>query len=127
MDGAHNEQKMQAFVTSFQKLYPGKQATVLLALKEGKEYQGVLPLLQPIASHLIITAFNISQDLPAKSINTDLLAAKANKYGFTSLQVEPEAEKALDLALQETTEIVVITGSFYLLSSLRPFILNAND
>ncbi len=127
MDGAHNEQKMTAFVASFQKLYPEKTAVVVLALKEGKEYQSVLPLLEPITARLILTTFDAVQDLPARSIYPNLLAAEAKKLGHAHVQVEPDSSKAFSLVLASPEEICIITGSFYLLSCLRPAILNPND
>lgn len=123
MDGAHNEQKMEAFVNSFKALYPGKKANVLLALKEGKEYKTVLPLIRPICNRLIVTSFKTAQDLPIISINPKVLAAAAKKLGFGIVQTEPDYVKAFQLLLESPKNITIITGSFYLLSSLRPYIL----
>lgn len=122
MDGAHNEQKMQAFVSSFQALYPTKKADVLLALKEGKEYKSVLPLLLPITNRLVITSFKTAQDLPIVAINPQVLADAATGLGFTNVEIESDYEKAFQVLLGTPGEIAIITGSFYLLSSLRPAI-----
>ena len=127
MDGAHNEQKTEAFASSFQKLFPDKKAAFLLALKEGKEYEAVLPLLKPICSRLIVTTFDTAQDLPATSIDPKILAAEAVKHGFSTIQLETDPKKAYELLMTAEEKFVVITGSFYLLSCLRPIILDAND
>jgi dihydrofolate synthase/folylpolyglutamate synthase len=55
MDGAHNEQKMTAFVSSYKQLYPDNKPAILLALKAGKEYQTIVPLLAGLASRVIVT------------------------------------------------------------------------
>lgn len=123
MDGAHNEQKMCAFVNSFQALYPGQKASILIALKEGKEYKSVLPLLRPICNRLIVTSFKTAQDLPIISINPQVLASAARGFGFTDIQLELDYKKAYELLLATPGNPVIITGSFYLLSSLRPSIL----
>lgn len=127
MDGAHNEQKMTAFVNSFKKLYPGQKAAILFSLKEGKEYQTVLPLLEPICNSLIVTTFSAIQDLPAKALDPKILATAAREYGITDVTVEPDQRRAYEKLLKKDEPIVIITGSFYLLSVLRPFILSNND
>jgi dihydrofolate synthase/folylpolyglutamate synthase len=50
MDGAHNPQKMQALVESYQAQYSGQKATVVLALKDSKEYKDVVDILLPITA-----------------------------------------------------------------------------
>lgn len=127
MDGAHNDQKMQAFMVSFQALYPDRKAAIVLALKEGKEYQAVLPLLLPICSRLIITSFDVLQDLPTKSIDPKVLAEAAEQSGFKDITIEHNPLKAYKLLNDSGEEILIITGSFYLLSCIRPAIMNRDD
>jgi dihydrofolate synthase / folylpolyglutamate synthase len=119
MDGAHNEPKMKAFVGSFQAKFPGQRAAVLLSLKEGKEFQEVLPLLQPITSQLILTTFTQGQDLPSTPIDPQILAAAAQKAGFSDVTAEPDQAKAYQQLLDGPEKIKIITGSFYLLSQVR--------
>ncbi len=119
MDGAHNEQKMQAFVAGFRAKYGDKKVPILLSLKLGKEFLAVLPLLRPITSELIITAYQFSQDLPIPSINPDELAAAAQKMNFDKVSVEPKPDLAYKQLLEKTTDVGVITGSFYLIAQLR--------
>ena len=124
MDGAHNEQKMTAFMNSFQKLYPNQKAAVLLSLKEGKEYQAVLPLLKPICSQLIVTTFKVAQDLPAVSMDPYKLAQEAKNIGFSEVLVNPDYRNGYEHLLAAPGDLVIITGSFYLLSCIRPSIIN---
>lgn len=119
MDGAHNEQKMQAFIQSFQKRYPNQHVPVLMSLKLGKELDAVLPLIKPITSTLILTTYKPGQDLPIPSMGVDELAAGARRFGFTQIVIEPDQDKAYERLLQEATDLAVITGSFYLVGQLR--------
>lgn len=119
MDGAHNQQKMEAFVASFKTLYPGQRAAVLLSMKEGKEYREVLPLLSTIASKLIVCGFSALQDTPLHSGNTVLLASAASRTGFDEVIIERNPETAYFRLLAETDKIGIITGSFYLIGQLR--------
>ncbi len=117
MDGAHNGQKMTAFVESVQSQYPNRDATVLLALKQGKEVREVLQALKPIAGKLIITEFTSYQDLPFKAISATAIAEQATVQGMDAAIVHDYA-KALE-ALFSNDGLKIITGSFYLLSDIR--------
>lgn len=125
LDGAHNQQKVQAFVQSFRHMYPGQKIPVLLALKEGKEYKAVLPRLKPICRRLIVTSYKTAQDLPIRSIDPKIIADAATSLGFEKVVVEPDSKKALGALLADNGEVAVVTGSFYLLSGLRPAILES--
>lgn len=119
MDGAHNEQKTQALVSSFQEKYPRQQVPVLLALKQGKEFAAVLPLLRPLTSRLVITAFTTSQDLPVTAIDPHELAVAARRFGFKNITVIPDEKQAFESLLAEESSVILITGSFYLIGQLR--------
>ncbi len=119
LDGAHNEQKIQAFVSSFSQQYPGSKVPVLLSLRQGKEFNSVLPLLKPITSKLIITEFSAAQDLPANAINAEELARVAQKLGLREVIAQPDQELAYQLLLTEPGALAVVVGSFYLLGQLR--------
>lgn len=119
MDGAHNQQKIIAFVASFQEKYPYKKAAIVLALKQGKEYEKVLPLLLPICSRLILTTFEVAQDLPLKSLEPAILAKAAKEQGFEHVKIIKKPGLALNSLLTVREELLIITGSFYLLSDIR--------
>jgi dihydrofolate synthase/folylpolyglutamate synthase len=118
MDGAHNAQKMGAFLASFRQAYPGVKPAVLLALKQSKEPHGLVPLLAPLASRLIITTFDTSQDLPAKSMEPAELGTLFTTAGAT-VQAIADQHAAYQALLAGPEAVVIITGSFYLLSQLR--------
>ncbi len=119
MDGAHNAQKMFAFVSSFRQLYPGVRPAILIGLKDGKEYQELLPLLIPLASRIITTAFETTQDLPVKSMSPSALAAAFEVAGAREVQSIAEPRPALQALLDGSESICIITGSFYLISQIR--------
>lgn len=119
MDGAHNEQKMATFLDSFKALYPDVTPAVMIALKEGKEPATVAPLIAPLASRIIVTAFHTSQDLPARSIAPETLAALLKAAGAAAIQVEPDMQRAFNALIDGPENVCIVTGSFYLLSQLR--------
>lgn len=119
MDGAHNEQKMTAFLQSLQQQYPDSKPAVLLALKQGKEYRVVSPLLAPVASQIIVTTFATSQDLPAVAMDPEILAAELRNAGAQSVEVVADYAEAYKIFLERVHDIGIVTGSFYLLSQIR--------
>lgn len=119
MDGAHNGQKMFTFLESFKARYPDAKPTVLIALKQGKEPADVAPLLTQFASRIIVTTFDTSQDLPAKSIEAEELANIFRKAGAHDVVALPNHHEAYQQLLTTPESIAIITGSFYLLSQVR--------
>jgi len=118
MDGAHNAQKMQAFVDSLRQLYPRAKPAILLALKDGKDYESVVPLLAPLAEQVIVTTFDTSQDLPARSMDPEMLA-KAFADAGVATQSITDQRQAFQALLKSPAEVLIVTGSFYLLSQIR--------
>ncbi len=118
MDGAHNIQKMTAFLSSFQELYPGSKPAVLLSISHHKDYQALVPLIASVAGSLIITTFTATQDAPGRAVDPRLLSEAFQKLGMPNMIIENHTE-ALRALLRAPEEICVITGSFYLLSQVR--------
>jgi dihydrofolate synthase/folylpolyglutamate synthase len=119
LDGAHNEQKMAALVSSFQQRYPAVKPAILIALKEGKDYEAVVPLLVPLASRIIVTAFASSQDLPLAAMEPATLAAAFRQAGAADVTVIADTSAAYRSLLDGPERAAIITGSFYLLQQIR--------
>jgi dihydrofolate synthase / folylpolyglutamate synthase len=118
LDGAHNAQKMEAFVTSFQKKYGSIKVPVLIALKNGKEYKTVLPLLKPICSALVVTIFEVPASAPLSPVDPEMLAEAARKIGIRNVRVVSEPTSAYEQLITEASDVAVVTGSFYLLGNI---------
>lgn len=119
MDGAHNQQKMVAFIESFRKLYPGIKPAVMVSLKHNKDHEDIAPLLVPFANRVIVTAFSTTQDSTIKSMDSEVLGAALREAGAKNLQIIPDQHAALEALLDAPERVCVITGSFYLLSRVR--------
>jgi dihydrofolate synthase/folylpolyglutamate synthase len=117
MDGAHNLQKMSAFVSSFRELYPGVKPAIVIGLKNDKDYKDVAALLSTLAARVITTGFYSAQDLPVKSMDPELLAKAFDARVPTKVITDPVA--ATRALLHSPEPMGLITGSFYLLSEIR--------
>jgi dihydrofolate synthase / folylpolyglutamate synthase len=119
LDGAHNQQKMATFVHSFTKLYPQKKVAVLLAVKEDKAFIAVVNELLSIAHFFIFTTFSSSQDLPAHAIDPTLLGNYCEEKNLKNYVVIHDHTEAYERLMSRSEDVLVITGSFYLLAQLR--------
>lgn len=118
LDGAHNQQKMQVFAESFKAKFPGKQAHFLIAMKQGKDMDGVMEVLQPLCASLLVTSFQGVQDAPFSATDPRDLAKSAQKHGISNVEIFEDQNAALK-ALQRKEGVKVITGSLYLIANLR--------
>lgn len=115
-DGAHNAQKASALVRTLQSEYYGQPFTVVLAMKQGKEYEEVIDILLPITERAVVAPFASIQDTPIKSINPAELAKIWRRHGIEAEQAESLAD-ALDIA-QRSNSPILVTGSLYAVSEL---------
>lgn len=109
LDGAHNPQKMRAFISSLKQLFPNQKFNFLVAFKKGKDFPKMLKIIHPHANKIFATEFFkpqqdwVSFAMPAEQINAD--------------QIIPDTKLAFKTALQKS-DTLVITGSLYLLSDI---------
>jgi dihydrofolate synthase/folylpolyglutamate synthase len=119
MDGAHNVQKMSAFIASFKQLYPDLKPDVLIALKNDKEFEAVVPLVSAFSEKVIVTSFNTAQDLPVQSQDPSVIQDSFIRSGFENVVCIIDPFEAYSELLISDNKVCVVTGSFYLLSVIR--------
>lgn len=123
LDAAHNTQKIQGLVRSLQAQFPNKSVAVLFALVRSspKFTARMVQELTPLRPHVIVTGFppdwsgrfgsadpqtvfeTVQKELGSGEVITDPVRA------FTALQARSE-------------DILVVTGTFYLLNHIRPLL-----
>jgi len=129
LDGAHNPQKMSAFTSSLKSLYPHKKFHFLVAFKSKKDYKTMLNYIIPIAEKITITNFFIeNQDIVHFSEESVEIIAYLNKSKYKNYNVIKNAKNALKFCLNYNHDLLVITGSLYLLSEIyHPLIQNTQN
>lgn len=116
-DGAHNKQKMAAFIESYKDLYGAIKPNILLAVKEAENVPEIATLLNKFANEIIVTEYSDKQDTPVNSVTT-----KEIKRQFREPQkivTEHDFSKAFNRLLKSDRDIVVVTGSLYLISKIK--------
>ncbi len=125
IDGSHNGQKMQALAEGIQKLYPNQPTAALVSFVDGEEgrAKGALEELVTVTNSLIVTSFSGEQDAPKHSLEPNQIANIAKQIGFAEVDVTNDPKAAFEKLLKRPEQILVVTGSFYLLNHIRPLIL----
>jgi len=127
IDGAHNEQKLEALMQSVAEAYPHQKPLLIVAFGQQAEalarIEGGLHALRPFVDSIITTQFGGADDAPHYGVEASIIAAVAKISAFNSVEAIPNPEKALREALKSDSQVIVVTGSFYLLNHIRPLLV----
>src|SRR5574341_1155748 len=120
LDGAHNEEKIEALVSTLHNLYRCDRLILVLGMLESKNAEPIVRTLASLADRIITTAPSV-KGKPA--IPADALAATAREIGTAQVVADGGPMEALQQALQEASprDLVVVTGSLYLIGEVRSY------
>ena len=126
IDGAHNGQKIHTLMESLRAAYPGASMAALVAFVAGdeKRTQSGLAELTTIVKHLIVTEFTAAQDVPKLALPATQVVGWCYEQEFTHAEVVTDPKAALKVLLDRPEDILLVTGSFYLLNHIRPLIMS---
>lgn len=119
LDGAHNPQKMEAFISSLTQKYPEKKFDFLVAFRKGKDFSEMLQYIVTYANSITITEFALNdQGMHVTAEKVQDISRVMKQLRITNYECLRSTRKAFEHALKEADNILVITGSLYLLSNL---------
>lgn len=127
IDGAHNPQKLRACIDSLPADVHGT-ATVVLSLVSAPSYKiaECLEIIAPLAETTLVTSFAVGQDLKLRSsVGLAALAEAARAAGCRHVESHADAVAAVDRALTLPNPTIIIVGSLYLASIVRPAVIAA--
>jgi dihydrofolate synthase/folylpolyglutamate synthase len=118
LDGAHNEEKIEALVATLRNLYRYERLILVLGMLESKNAEPIVRTLASLADRIITTAPSV-KGKPA--IPADTLAATAREIGTAHVVADGGPLESLQQALREARprDLVVVTGSLYLIGEVR--------
>jgi dihydrofolate synthase/folylpolyglutamate synthase len=118
LDGAHNQEKIGALVSAIPEVFRYRRLVLVLGMLETKHAGPILRALGSLADTLIATSPEV-KGKPA--VPADELAAMAREHGIQSAVAVDAPREALAqaLALAEADDLVVVTGSLYLIGEVR--------
>lgn len=124
LDGAHNPQKMEALVSSLRAdaMAPAAVLATLLHAPDSK-LAATLEVMAPVTGHLIVPEYVLGDgDKVKRSFAADHVVEVARAQGISAEAVQTPAE-GLQRLLARHEPRLVVTGSLYLLSLVRPRVL----
>jgi dihydrofolate synthase/folylpolyglutamate synthase len=129
LDGAHNAQKIAALCEGIRDRYPDKQIASLMGIVDNREGETrareVLTQLGGISEYVVVTQFSGPQDGPNHGMAVGELLNIAKVQGVKPVHAVVDPQKAFEMICQSDADVVVITGSLYLLNHIRPLALQA--
>lgn len=120
LDGAHNEEKVGALTAALRQLFRYRRLILVLGLLEVKSVTAILRLLVSVADVVVTTAPQV-RGKPA--LPADELAELSREAGVREVRVGGMPMEALEqaLGLAGPDDLVVCTGSLYLIGTLRSY------
>lgn len=119
LDGAHNLHKATALTQSLQQSYPGKKWTVVLGTLSIKDFSGIIEVLAPITERWIATQPKV-MGKPSTSPEALVEVIQRVTPDVEILKAEDVKEAiALALELAGEEDLVLVTGSLYMLGDAR--------
>jgi dihydrofolate synthase / folylpolyglutamate synthase len=122
IDGAHNPQKMEAFLASIVLAFPNKKFNLVLAMKNGKDSDSVLRVVTKYSSHIssiILTTFSGIEGLGLTSISTEAMMSNLVKCGFDKTIVKVDSLNRVFEMIDTTKNNYIFTGSLYIIGTIR--------
>ena len=115
LDAGHNEGAMKELAVTLSTYGANKSITALCAFMKDKDSEKALRILGPLCNKMIFT--NVDS---LRGEAPDVLCGRASLY-CDDCTAEPDIETAFSLALDKTDkdEILLVCGSFYLVSEIR--------
>lgn len=115
LDGAHTVKSISNTIETLDAVFPGKKAHLVFACAGDKDIKDIVPLFKGNFSSVIFTEPKTVRHCDAEK--TFLIAEENGISG----KIEKDVERAINSALEnaENKDIVLITGSFYLVAEAK--------
>ena len=112
LDAAHNPEGARALADYLRRWHPERPPLVIGVMRD-KSVQEIIGTLLPHVSSIVATAAPTPRAIPAEDLARHLRAA-----GATDVTAEPDAPRAIELAL-ERGPLVCVAGSIFLAGAVR--------
>jgi len=107
LDGSHNPQAVEVTLKEVKNLFPKKRLTVISIFMADKDYKKSINLIKKYSDRVIITQIPFFR------------CAKKEDYKGMKIEFAENVKIALMNAVDERTDIILFTGSFYLIAEAR--------
>lgn len=115
LDGGHNEGCIRSLKAMADSYLRNKKITLLMSFMKDKDYTAALSVIAPLAENIVFTFTD-----PIRGESPDILAQKAEPYcKNVSSYEDPAVSYSKALSLTDDDGVLIVTGSFYLVSEIR--------
>lgn len=129
VDGAHNPEGAETLAQALKETYPYTKLHFMVAMLSTKNHSAYLRHILPLADSLIVTQPDFQKKMDAGKL-ADVAQELLKELGReTEVTVEPDWKKALELLYAKTgpDELAVVSGTLYLISDVRSWVLYQSD
>ncbi len=117
LDGAHNPQSAEVLAATWEKTFPGEKAALVFSAVDGKDIDGILKFLTPIAAKIFLCPVNTPRAVSAQELANHLAGDSPPHEVFENFSHAFAAAKL-------ERENVLIAGSLFLVGEARAFLTN---
>lgn len=124
VDGAHNPQKLGAFSEHIVRKHAGKKVVLVMSLgvNKGASVEECFAAVRGIGDTMVVTSFrDESVAFLKESLPMEMLEEVAREI-FGEVEVVADPMEALRIATEMDCDVIVVTGSFFLLNHVRPIL-----
>jgi len=107
LDGSHNPQAIERTMEEVRQIFPKKTISVISIFMADKNYRESIGILKKYAEKIIITQIPFFR------------CAKKSDYKGIDIDFEMSVKSSLKKAVESKTDIILFTGSFYLISHAK--------
>ncbi len=122
LDGAHNIQGIRALVQEVRGLMGGEKVKLLFGAMKDKDWSGMLEELASVAGEFVVTRVPME-----RSVEPELLSRSLPPSIPVTVVNDPVKAIAALVGRTRADEVIVVTGSLYLLGQVRPFLLRMRE
>lgn len=115
LDGAHNQQKMQALTAALQALHPSVRWSAVYAMKADKDFRTVVAEIAPLLERVIVVPLKAGGDMPIEYVTPEELSEEFRRHGVIA-EIAQSAKEGLDMLTQQSDVNILVTGSLYLVA-----------
>ncbi|NJM37210.1 MAG: bifunctional folylpolyglutamate synthase/dihydrofolate synthase [Akkermansiaceae bacterium] len=117
LDGAHNPQSAEVLAATWEKVFPGEKAVLVFSAVDGKDIDGILRFLAPLAAKILLCPVDTPRAVSAQELANHLPENSPPHEVFQNF------EKAF-AAAKLGKETILIAGSLFLVGEARGFLTN---
>ncbi len=118
IDGAHNEEGVNALVEELNKRYPSKKKKLVFSALADKKLDKMIHKLDEVADKITFVSFDYPRATPAEELQAYSHHEQKSFNDDWKLAIGEEVRSL------ETDEILVVTGSLYFISVVKPYLAN---